>query len=630
MSGIEIAGLILGSIPLVISALEHYTEGIDVIRDFRNYRSILKSLKTKLSIQEDLYRGTLKLLLLPELSLIEVHALFPEIGSEINGALWGTKDIEDKLRKRLGDRRFRLFMDVVEDMNAIMKKLMENLDIDMNGKPKWKPIYNTDERLQDCFAWEWRRIRRSLGKREREALISSFERYNNDLARFVQNNEIPAPPSSGQDKRFVKYLDLVRNQACGLHSILGNSWRCNCNAPHTAYLRLQHPSEASPSPPTFAVTFPSRQMPTARSKAGRQESAFWSHTVISISEPGDQPEVSATEISSTVPLPTPKHSTSQLTVKLSSSLKATTSKKKTSRVQFLATNKRDLSSRPNAAISLNPLAVSPPLQTNDCPTNDCSTAISLCSALSETPSGKPLGRFLNATKDQTALITTDASQELSKPLCLNMLLSKSVDPGRLRQKLSDKERLKIALTLASTVLQLYDSPWIDTVWSGQDIQFLSSKGADNDEAPFIGPFVSTSFRGPASSSGSRQLPPTSPSLADVLIPSKVLFALAVMLVELCLDKTLVEMRQVSGEEDGTRRTTLLDDYETAHKQLNAVYQKSGSNYGDVVQRCLKCEFNITPKQKRLGFEDFRHLVYEGVVAPLEENYKKYLLYRGDI
>lgn len=112
MSGIEIVGLLLGSVPLVISALEHYKEGIDIISDFRNYRSTLKALKVKLSIQEELYRGTLKRLLLPELSLFEVDALFPEPGSEGSGALWGTKDIEDKLRRRLG-AKFCLFMDVV-------------------------------------------------------------------------------------------------------------------------------------------------------------------------------------------------------------------------------------------------------------------------------------------------------------------------------------------------------------------------------------------------------------------------------------------------------------------------------------------------------------------------------------
>lgn len=68
---------------------------------------------------------------------------------------------------------------------------------------------------------------------------------------------------------------------------------------------------------------------------------------------------------------------------------------------------------------------------------------------------------------------------------------------------------------------------------------------------------------------------------------------------------------------------------SANDLINAVYDKSGSNYGDVVQRCLKCEFNITPKHKRLEFEKFRQLVFEGVVEPLEKNYLKYLLYRGN-
>jgi hypothetical protein len=116
MSGIEVVGLLLGAIPLVISAMEHYKDGIDVITDIRNYRSTLKSLKTKLSIQEELYRGTLQRLLLSELSPVEVHALFPEPGANGSGALWGTKDIEEKLRRKLG-AKYDIFMDVVVDVS---------------------------------------------------------------------------------------------------------------------------------------------------------------------------------------------------------------------------------------------------------------------------------------------------------------------------------------------------------------------------------------------------------------------------------------------------------------------------------------------------------------------------------
>lgn len=118
MSGIEIVGVLLGSLPLAISALEHYKEGMDVIDDFRYYHSVLKSLKTKLDIQQELYRNTLKRLLLSELSLAEVHALFPEPGSEGRDPLWGTKDIEEKLSRKLGDK-FGLFMDVVKAVRKL-------------------------------------------------------------------------------------------------------------------------------------------------------------------------------------------------------------------------------------------------------------------------------------------------------------------------------------------------------------------------------------------------------------------------------------------------------------------------------------------------------------------------------
>ena len=102
--------------------MEHYKEGIDVISDFRNYRSTLKSLKTKLSIQEELYRGTLQRLLLSELSPPEVHTLFPEPGVNGSSALWGTKDIEDKLRRNLGVK-YDVFMDVVVDVSKLFPLL---------------------------------------------------------------------------------------------------------------------------------------------------------------------------------------------------------------------------------------------------------------------------------------------------------------------------------------------------------------------------------------------------------------------------------------------------------------------------------------------------------------------------
>jgi hypothetical protein len=133
MSGAEIVGFLLGAIPLVISAIEHYRDGLGLLIDYSHYQSTLKALRTRLRIQLNLYEGTLKRLLLSELSSIEADVLFPATGVPLETALWGTREIEEKLRKKLGNQ-YETFMDVIWEMDAVMKKLMNKLDIDLEGK----------------------------------------------------------------------------------------------------------------------------------------------------------------------------------------------------------------------------------------------------------------------------------------------------------------------------------------------------------------------------------------------------------------------------------------------------------------------------------------------------------------
>ena len=141
----------------------------------------------------------------------------------------------------------------------------------------------------------------------------------------------------------MKYLDLVRNQACGLHSILGNSWGCSCNIPHKAYLRLHHPSEASHLPPKFGVAFPSRQSsPSMPETPAEQETIFWKHTSISVSKIDGEPKpASLVTALNPTPLPTTTSQASDVTIRYSSSLSVTRGKK-SSRVQFLSTTQTSM------------------------------------------------------------------------------------------------------------------------------------------------------------------------------------------------------------------------------------------------------------------------------------------------
>ena len=133
MSGVEIVGIVLGALPLAISAVEHYHDGLDPLRDYLRYNSTLKSLRTRLRVQQDLFEGTLMRLLLGELSTSQAQALFSEVGHHVDGKQWNTPEIDEKLRNRLGGK-YENFMDVIREMEAAMRRLMKNLDIDIEER----------------------------------------------------------------------------------------------------------------------------------------------------------------------------------------------------------------------------------------------------------------------------------------------------------------------------------------------------------------------------------------------------------------------------------------------------------------------------------------------------------------
>ena len=133
MSGVEIVGFVLAALPLVISAVEHYHDGLDPLKDYLRYNSTLKSLRTRLRIQQDLFEGTLKRLLLEELSTAQAQALFPDASQHADREQWNRPEIKEKIRNRLGGK-YENFMDVVCEMETAMRRLMKNLDIDIKER----------------------------------------------------------------------------------------------------------------------------------------------------------------------------------------------------------------------------------------------------------------------------------------------------------------------------------------------------------------------------------------------------------------------------------------------------------------------------------------------------------------
>ena len=194
-------------------------------------------------------------------------------------------------------------------------------------------------------------------------------------------------------------------------------------------------------------------------------------------------------------------------------------------------------------------------------------------------------------------------------------------------RLTRAQRLDIAVTLADSVLQLHQTPWLKEEWSKSDVHFFLH-GVDKSNRPIIEhPYLSHFFQIPA------KLNQSGPSetvkridFGHNQIINKSLFGLGIVLIELCLNQSIEELCSEFRDSNLPTFKGLLSAaelYGVATSLIDRVYEEQGTQYGYVVQRCLKCEFGVQDSKKQLDNDDFRALVYEGVLAPLEDDLKRY-------
>jgi hypothetical protein len=180
-----------------------------------------------------------------------------------------------------------------------------------------------------------------------------------------------------------------------------------------------------------------------------------------------------------------------------------------------------------------------------------------------------------------------------------------------------KVRLQIAVTLASSVLQLDGSSWLESKWTSKDIFFDQQKMQAAGEN-YSHPYLSWKF-----CAADAEAPCTLGTLTigNQLIRSEVLFALGLTLTELCFGKTLEEMQKPMdgiSDEPSTR-------VNTAHRLLHSLYNEMGPPYGDVVRRCLFQPFDV--RETSLDKEEVQQAIIENIVTPLVQDFKRF---NGDL
>jgi hypothetical protein len=196
----------------------------------------------------------------------------------------------------------------------------------------------------------------------------------------------------------------------------------------------------------------------------------------------------------------------------------------------------------------------------------------------------------------TALTTTG---DTWSTVTLDAILNRK--PG-LQPLLWLEQKLRLALSVASSVLELSHTPWIREPLTKKHIHFFVRDGRPEYQMPFVWTRTPESTQ-PDSGAGNGS--------ADYRY-TDALFCLGILLLEIILDSTIDTLREpgdnIGFQGDGFQT---IHDSITAHRLLPRVSSINPA-YKAAVERCLGCGAS-----QGLDEDGFRERLYNGVVAELE-------------
>ncbi|KAK4458665.1 hypothetical protein QBC42DRAFT_276307 [Cladorrhinum samala] len=586
----ELAGLVLGGLPIVLYAIDNYHRCLQATTDYWRYESTLKLIRSHVFVQQQQLQITLR-----SIGLVDPTP----------------SELEEHLRHRYPDK-FATFADIISRMERLLVKLLDKLDVDVQGKPKW-----TTEPPERAV-WEWKRVRRGFGRSSRQKLIDELQFWNDALKNCFEKTEVPlendtptAASEAIRSKFSITACNNTRRRAARVHDAISRAWRCQTHEEHLGNLKLSWHTdgEGLAAEQRLSLVF----------SPGGGESLAWYEVACDVVE-----TVISQDTGGPASHPSPQRSSPASRPLPSSDPRPWRRLRGLFQPSNEATPQDALHVTSSIAIPIQ-LAGPPAPQilqnSNALPEVNC-----LCSFFH---SSTRFARLSNQGDDNQDLQVRMERMQQSR-LVDAISVSTIFNQTRGSLTLSRKDRFGIAAAAAWAVLNLAGSPWIGSDWDGKNgLQLLMEL-----QALRYYPAISHAFRRPG---GDAPPPNSSPLHSSVLmqehdpfgtgfIRNKTLFVLAILFIELCLNKPFEKLRQEFYSSSLTAslgirtETTGIDDFEVANMCMQRVYLEAGDLYGYAVQRCLRCEFPGRDVTKSFEFEQFRKDFFHGVVAPVQATF----------
>ncbi|KAJ5089480.1 hypothetical protein N7532_008164 [Penicillium argentinense] len=562
----ETAGVALAVLPLLLNQMDNYVQGIETFKLLRSkrYRRELEWYRTNLKTQETILKNIL-------LGLVNgVVEYEDEVDDMINnplGYLLRSECLRSSLRQKLGIS-FDPFIQMMTEFSNLLNDLYRKL-----GWKTGSSVVDT-RRDKSLLKAELRKFKDIFSKSIYEGIMTRIETANSllktlaeqaDHRTIIQKMRITKRPLIRQKK--------VRKSARSLHSaiISGKCWKCSCRDRHAVHFMLKYPelsrneeeSEASPDC-RFRMIF------------------AYTGTIDNprLRDPGLEIETESEISQSEYNLNNcPPH---------------------------CITGKRAIPKEAGFTIQGGLQKNSVASQANKVP-----SILDLCVSLSTIgASGQP-NQLFGCFSDESHRHNMYYIRDIAASLEMKSLSELIADSGNFFKVptdghfLTQKQRLRLAVNLACSVLQFHGS-WLKTHWRAKDIIFITAADIEN---PFVRWIVGDEDNMWGLHEGKGKGRASSP-----LIQSDILFPLGLVLVELSLCQTLEALRTAEDED----RMEACADLKTAARYVDLVAQQSGTEYKRVVKTCL---FWPGTEEFDLDNEEVQDDMFRLIISPLIENLK---------
>ncbi|KAL8915649.1 MAG: hypothetical protein Q9172_006803 [Xanthocarpia lactea] len=575
MSGIEVAGLILGLFPVVVSAVDNCERSFGILADWRHFRREFAEFSNRLRGQQIILRQHIEVALR---SITDSEAQLAAMMDEPGGPTWQMSVLATRLKVKLsGAGEFHTYCFTLNTVHAQLKKLNERLEVHSSidkatvGTSKIN-IQKEFRKLQFCFQ-----------KKKLLEQVSIIGDQIDILGKILGNAEVLESARRTRQSTMAQVFEQVRKQASSLHRAINRAWTCSCSEKHPFELLLTRKKQRGKNKSAeqkmdrkLCVAFPFREHDGVSLSHHQSQNTF-PHQLVPLT--GMRHSWCTTETTMVLDLADGEQSCPGSRPDLERSCSETSTVSDTTLVRVGSENHPRKTSEVSTETLIEDLCQKIKTWENSDP------------FLGYLPDGLGAHHGLHVVQD-----LGEMARGIRRIISLRDILGGT--SGDITQ-MSRGARMSVALTISYALLELHSSPWLQDKWDKSDIYFwVEEQGNVIAEHPFL---VSLAENEKPINQDQRN--------------AGALLSLGILIMELWFNQALETQPFWTSNFGPDGKETEFTRFSAAATWQRKVNEDAGILLHGITRRCIYGDFGLDTQD--LADQNFTRAVYDGVIKELE-------------